>query len=180
MGDTLLFEGDVILIPGENINADTAMCWSLGIDSLPPAELAKQFMKGVDPSIADRAKANDILVCGKNFGFGKTHQMLFTAMKEIGIQCIVAESFATQLIQTALNGSTFLVECPDISKAVTDGDHIIVDPEKAVIKNVTKGTEISGKPFPPYMYNVMKNGGYIASIMRKFMMKQKAAQQKQG
>lgn len=179
MENKLHFMGNAIVIARENVNADTAMCWSLGVDSLTPAEQAKLFMKGVDPTIAERAKKDDILVCGKNFGFGKTHMLLFTAMKEIGIKCIVAESFATQIIQTCMNipgGSTMLVECPNIVQAVADGDLIEVDPETATVRNLTQGTEIVGKPFPPYTYNVMKNGGYFANLYRELMMKRAAAQ----
>ncbi len=177
MSEKLLFQGNAIVIPGDNVNADTAMCWSLGVDSLPPAEMAKQFMKGINPAIAERAKKDDIMVCGKNFGYGKTHMMLFTAMKEIDIRCIVAESFATQIIQTCLNvpgGNVMLVECPEILSKVEDGDMLEVDPETAVVRNLTQNTEIQGKPFPEYTYNVMKNGGYFANIYKNIMMQRAA------
>lgn len=181
MSENMIFKGDALVIPGEDVNADMAMCWSLGTDSLPPEEMAKMFMKGIDPTIADKAKKDDIMICGKNFGYGKTHMLLFNAMKQIDIRCIVAESFATQLITTCLNipgGSVMLVECPDIQAQVNDGDRLEVDTEHAVVHNLTQGTVIQGKPFPEYTYNVMKDGGYFASIYKRVMMEKAMAQAK--
>lgn len=182
MSDSMIFKGDALVIPGDNVNADMAMCWSLGTDSLPVEEKAKLFMKGIDPTIADKAKKDNILVCGKNFGYGKTHMLLFDAMKAIDIRCIVAESFATQLMSTCLNipgGNVMLVECPDIQSQVNDGDSLEVDPEQAIVRNLTQGTVIQGKPFPEYIYNIMKDGGYFASIYKKVMIERKMAEAKE-
>lgn len=98
----MIIKGNVIKIEGNNLNADTAMGWYLGMDALPPQEIAAKFMSGVSPEIAATVKEGDILVCGRNFGYGKVHQALFTAMGALGVKYIVAESFATQIIQTGL------------------------------------------------------------------------------
>lgn len=179
MSENAIFKGDALVIPGDDLNVDMAMCWSLGTDTLPPEETAKMFMKGIDPAIADRAKKDDIMVCGRNFGYGKTHMLLFNAMKQIDIRCIVAESFATQLMTTCLNipgGNVMLVECPGIQAQVNDGDSLEVDPERALVRNLTQGTVIQGKPFPEYTYNVMKDGGYFANIYKRVQMEKAAAQ----
>lgn len=71
-----------------------------------------------------------------------------------------------------------LVECPDIQAQVNDGDRLEVDTEHAVVHNLTQGTVIQGKPFPEYTYNVMKDGGYFASIYKRVMMEKAMAQAK--
>lgn len=168
---SMMQKGHAITIPGTNLNADTAMGWYLGMDGLPPEEIASQFMAGIDPEIAKLTKNGDILVCGKNFGYGKVHQALYTAMRVLDLKCIVAESFSTQLIQSAMNGNVFLVEIPDILNSVKMGDEIEVDVETATLTNLTQNKVIKGKPFPPFMLEVMKSGGQMAYLARKVMMR---------
>ncbi len=162
------FRGSAIVIPGEHTNADTAMGWYLGFDRLPPEEIAARFMSGIDPDIAKNAKTGDILVGGENFGFGKVHGSFFTALRTIGIQCIVAQSFSTQMVQTALMyPNTFLVESPSILSGVNMGDEIEVDLESAQTRNLTRDTVLPGKEFPPFLVEVMKAGGHVGYLARR-------------
>lgn len=165
MGKTL--KGDAIVIKGEHVNADTAMSWYLGMDSLPPQEIAAKFMAGINPEIPKLVKQDDILVCGRNFGFGKTHKTLWTAMKTIGMQVMVAESFATQLFQHALMYGINLLECPGILQAVNMGDKLEVDIESAVVKNITQKKEIEGKKMPQFLIDVMNAGGQIDYLAKQ-------------
>ena len=170
------FKGNAIVIPGQHTNADTAMGWYLGFDSLPPEEIAARFMSGIDPDIAKNARSGDILVGGENFGFGKVHGSFFKAMRTIGIQCIVAQSFSTQMVQTALmQPNTFLVESPSILSGVNMGDEIEVDLDTAETRNLTQGTVIPGKEFPPFLVDVMKAGGQVGYLARKIA-RQKGSQ----
>lgn len=166
-----LQKGNAIRIQGNHMNADTAMGWYLGMDALPPEQIAVKFMSGIDSEIAKQAKKGDILVCGRNFGYGKVHQSLYTAMNAIGIRCIVAESFSTQLVQSAFNGNTLLVEVPDILQHVDMGDELEIDIITATVKNLTQNTVIRGKPMPPYIIEVMMAGGYMRHMMGKIMAK---------
>lgn len=166
---SIIFRGHAITIPGSNVNADTAMGWYLGMDALPPQEIAAKFMSGIDPSIAGKVAQGDILVCGENFGYGKVHASFFTAMKALGIKCIVAESFSTQMVQTALNMGVYLVEVPGILDTVDFGDEIEVDVEKATVIDRTKGATIQGKPFTPFLLEVMQSGGQMGRLARMVM-----------
>jgi 3-isopropylmalate/(R)-2-methylmalate dehydratase small subunit len=163
----LTFKGNAIVIKGEHINADTAMGWYLGMDTLPPAEIAAKFMSGIDPKIAEISKKGDILVCGRDFGFGKVHGALFTAMKAFDIKCIVADSFSTQMLQTALMFGTILFECPGILQKVEMGDEIEVSIESARVANLTKDSVIEGKKIPQFLIDVMNAGGQMGYLARK-------------
>jgi 3-isopropylmalate/(R)-2-methylmalate dehydratase small subunit len=162
-----ILKGNAVVITGEHINVDTAMGWYLGMDTLPPEELALKFMVNINPEIPKIVKQGDILVCGRNFGFGKAHQSLFYAMGHLGIKCIVAHSFSTQMLQTALVFGINMVECPDILNNVSMCDEIEVDVENAVIKNITKNKMIEGKKFPSYIIEVMQSGGQFGYLAKK-------------
>jgi len=163
----IMFKGNVIKIERPHLNLDMAMGWYLGMDVLPPEEIASKFMIVVNPEIPKIVKKGDILVGGRNFGFGKIHNAFFTAMKVNEMKCIVAESFSTQLVQTALMFGLFLVECPGILENVDMGDEIEVDVENAIIKNITKNKTVEGKKFPPFLIEVMKSGGQMGYLARK-------------
>jgi len=162
-----LLRGNAITIRGVHVNADVAMGWYLGMDGLPPQELAAKFMAGIDPDIPGRTRAGDILVCGRNFGFGKVHSSLWTAMKTIGISCIVAESFATPIIQYGIAQGIRLVECAKILDRVSMGDAIEVDVAKAVVWNRSSGRVLLGQDFPRFLIDVMEAGGHQRYLAAK-------------
>lgn len=166
--------GKAIRIEGSHINADTAMGWYLGMDALPKEEIAKKFMSGVSEEIAANVSAGDMLVCGRDFGYGKVHQALFTAMTELKISCIVAESFATQMVQTGLMFGATLVEVPGIMDKVSMGDELEVDSQTATVKNLTTGETIEGKPFPPFLQEVMADGGQFRHLGKMIFMQKMA------
>lgn len=109
------FTGKAITVLGEHVNLDTATGWYLGMDALPPAQLAAKFLAAYDPKIPGIVQKNDILVGGRNFGNGKIHASFFIGMKVLGINCIVAESFSTYLIDQSMINGINLLECPGIS-----------------------------------------------------------------
>ena len=162
--------GKAIRIEGEHINADTAMGWYLGMDALPKEEIAGKFMSGISEDIAGKVQPGDMLVCGRDFGYGKVHTALFTAMTELKISCIVAESFATQMVQTGLMFGATLVEVPGILDRVSMGDELEVDTAAATVRNLTTGEMIEGKPFPPFLQEVMAAGGQIQHLGRRIYM----------
>lgn len=166
--------GKAIKIEGAHVNADTAMGWYLGMDALPKEEIAAKFLSGVDPDIAANVSPGDMLVCGKDFGYGKVHTSIFTAMEVLQVSCIVAESFATQMVQTGLMFGATLVEVPGISEKVSMGDELEVDIANAVVKNLTTGETIEGKPFPPFLQEVMADGGQMRHLGKKVYMQNMA------
>jgi 3-isopropylmalate dehydratase small subunit len=165
----MVVKGNAITVAGEHLNADTAMGWYLGMDTLPAEEVTSKFMSGVNPEIAGTVQKGDILFCGRDFGFGKVHTAIFTAMRALDIKCIVADSFATQMVQSAMSTGTYLVQCPGVLEHVSMGDAVEVDVENAVVKNRTTGREIKGTPFPEYMLNAMKSRGLMGVLVRKAM-----------
>lgn len=177
---TVISKGHVIKIEGTNLNADTAMGWYLGMDGLPPQEIAAKFMSGISEEIAGRVQPGDILVCGRNFGYGKVHTSLFTAMGVLGVEYIVAESLATQIIQTGLMFGGKFLEVPGIMDIVSDGDEIEINTETAEVKNLTTNVSIVGKPFPKYVQDVMSDGGHFKHLGKKiYIQKMMEAQKKQ-
>lgn len=161
------FRGNALVVPGEHINIDTAMEWYLGMDVLPPAELAKKLMWKINPLIPQIAKKDDILVGGRDFGYGKVHSAFFLAMSAIGIRCIVADTFSTQLYKQSMLSGFFLLECPNILQVVKMGDEIEVDLETALVINHSDPQTIRGRKLPQFLIDVMSAGGHLAYLKNK-------------
>ena len=85
------------------------------------------------------------------------------AIKGLGISAVVAESFARIFYRNACNIGVPLVEAPGISKKVSEGEKINIDLEKGIIK-IASGEEIEFKKLPPFMLNILNNGGLIPWI----------------
>ena len=87
-------------------------------------------------------------------------------MGVLGVRYIVAESFATQIIQTGLMFGGNFVEVPGILSKVSMGDKIEVDTVSASVKNLTSGEAMQGKPFPPFLQEVMEDGGQMRHLAK--------------
>ena len=53
------------------------------------------------------------------------------------------------------------------AKGIEAGDMVEVDFDSGMIYNKTKGTEFKGQAFPPFMQEIIKNGGLINNINKR-------------
>lgn len=125
--------------------------------------LSKHCMEGLDEDFDKKAQKGDIIVGGTNFGCGSSREHAPMAIKGLGISAVVAESFARIFYRNACNIGVPLVEAPGISKKVSEGEKINIDLEKGIIKTAL-GEEIEFKKLPPFMLNILNNGGLIPWI----------------
>lgn len=125
--------------------------------------LSKHCMEGLDEDFDKKAQKGDIIVGGTNFGCGSSREHAPMAIKGLGISAVVAESFARIFYRNACNIGVPLVEAPGISKKVSEGEKINIDLEKGIIKTAS-GEEIEFKKLPPFMLNILNNGGLIPWI----------------
>ena len=126
-----------------------------------PKELAAHCMEDLDPTFVSRVKKGDIIVAGANFGCGSSREHAPIAIKESGIACVVAKSFARIFYRNAINIGLPIVEC-DVD--VDEGDVLTVDFDTGVIVNETKGTSANFAAFPPFLMAIIESGGLLAAI----------------
>lgn len=56
--------------------------------------LATHAMEDIDKDFHKKMKKGDILIAGKNFGCGSSREHAPQVLKDSGVSCIIAESFA--------------------------------------------------------------------------------------
>jgi 3-isopropylmalate/(R)-2-methylmalate dehydratase small subunit len=151
--------------------------WKFGdhvdTDQIIPAErltsdnndkLGSFLFEKVRPGMATKVGKGDIIVAGRNFGCGSSREHAPRALLQAGIVAVVAESFARIFYRNAINVGLLPVE----SKVQADeGDVLSIDVDRGKIVNETKGTESDFQPFPPFVQELMDQGGLMAKIRRK-------------
>lgn len=126
--------------------------------------LASHCMEDIDANFAKNVKEGDIMVAEANFGCGSSREHAPIAIKASGISCVIASTFARIFYRNAINIGLAILECDEAAKDIKDGDEVEVDFDSGVISNITTGKTYQAQPFPPFIQNIIKNGGLMNSI----------------
>jgi 3-isopropylmalate/(R)-2-methylmalate dehydratase small subunit len=151
---------------GNNIDTDVILPGKYLI-LVDPNELAKHALEGLDPEFPQKAKAGVIIVGGKNFGCGSSREQAPLALKYSGVKCVIAESFARIFFRNAINIGLPVLECKGISELAKTGDELSVDFEAGKIENCTNGKKLTVEKLPPFILEILSDGGLIENLRRK-------------
>ena len=155
---------------GDDVNTDVILPGKY-LPLIDPKELGLHAMEGLDPAFTKKAKDGVILVAGKNFGCGSSREQAPIALKYAGVKCVLAESFARIFYRNAINIGLPVVECKNISGKVAEGDALTVDLKTGVVKDESKGTSLSGTQLPPFILEILSDGGLIENLRKKVQKK---------
>jgi len=154
------------VVYGDNVNTDVIIP-SKFLTLLDPAELAKHAMEGIDQKFVEKAKNGVILVAAKNFGCGSSREQAPLALKYACVKCVVAESFARIFYRNAINIGLPVLECPDVSGQIDEGDLLSISLEEGRIVNETKERVINATKLPSFILDILQDGGLIAHLKKK-------------
>ncbi len=150
---------------GDNIDTDVIIP-ARYLNTQDHAELAKHCMEDIDVDFAKKIKAGDIMVGGANFGCGSSREHAPIAIKASGISCVIAKDFARIFFRNSINIGLPILECPEASADIENGDEVEVDFDSGVITNVTTGKQYKAAAFPPFMQEIINDGGLINHIKK--------------
>ena len=128
--------------------------------------LSQHCMEGLDAELNEKCKKGDFIVAGRNFGCGSSREHAPIALKGVGISAVIAESFARLFYRNATNVGVPLLEAPGITQLVNDGEEIDVDMGKGIITSAN-GESINFKKLPPFMLEILEQGGLIEYLKNK-------------
>lgn len=121
-------------------------------------------MEDIDKDFVKKVQSGDLIVADKNFGCGSSREHAPLAIKASGVSCVIAETFARIFYRNAINIGLPIIECPEASKGIENGDEVEVDFDSGVIRNITKGTQYQGQAFPPFMQKIIEAEGLVNYI----------------
>lgn len=148
-----------VLKPFDNINTDYIISGRYKFKISNMKELAKYVFEDIYPDFYKKVKKGDYIVAGENFGCGSSREQAPWVLKEIGISCVLAKSFARIFFRNAFNIGLCAVQCD--TSSIDDRDIIELDLEKEIIFNHSKNEEIKTMPIPELMRRFLKDGGVI-------------------
>ena len=151
---------------GDNVDTDVIFP-ARYLNAPSPSELAKHCMEDIDPDFASTVQKGDIIVGGWNFGCGSSREHAPIAIEASGVSCVIAASFARIFYRNSINIGFPILECPEAAKAINKGDHVTVDPETGVITDETTGQTFQAAAFPPFIGQIIENGGLLSSLKNR-------------
>ena len=148
---------------GDNVDTDVIIP-ARYLNSFDGKELASHAMVDIDPEFAKKVQPGDLIVANKNFGCGSSREHAPMVIKESGISCVIAETFARIFYRNAINIGLPIIECVEAAREIEAGDVVEVDFDKGIIYDRTKGTQYQGQAFPEFMQKIIKAEGLINYI----------------
>ena len=155
---------------GDNVDTDVIIP-ARHLNTADHKELASHCMEDIDADFVNKVKQGDIMVGGENFGCGSSREhaplCLKTAgvsIKASGIDCVIAKTFARIFYRNSINIGLPILECPEASEKIENGDKVSIDFDTGVITNETKGETYQALPFPEFIKDIMAKGGLMKSL----------------
>lgn len=156
----------------------TGKVWILGDDidtdiiipteylALPTVEDMKQYgFFPLRPELASQIQEGDIIVAGKNFGCGSSREQAPGVLKALGVQAVIAKSFARIFFRNAINIGLPAIVCKDLPDDVQTGDTMELHMSDGTA--VANGKTYTCTKLPEYMQGILNQGGLIASLNKE-------------
>ena len=148
---------------GDNVDTDVIIP-ARYLNTSDGKELAMHCMEDIDADFVKEVKEGDIIVADKNFGCGSSREHAPLAIKEAGISCVIARTFARIFYRNAINIGLPILECEAAADGISKSDEVEINFDTGVITNVTKGETYQAQPFPPFMQDIIRQGGLVNKI----------------
>ena len=128
-------------------------------------EMKDHTFESLVPDFPKKVKPGDFVVGGENFGCGSSREQAPGVLKALGVQAVVAKSFARIFYRNAINIGLTVIVCKDLPDAVSTGDEMDLSLTEGVAK--ANGKTYSCTKLPAYMQQILSQGGLIASLNKE-------------
>ena len=150
---------------GDDINTDEILP-ARYLNTSDPMELALHAMEDADPEFVHKVLHGDFIVAGKNFGCGSSREHAPVALKAVKLSGVIAASFARIFYRNAFNMGLPIFECPEAAAEIQEGQEISVDVDTGVITDLSTGKKFVSQPIPPFMQELLADGGLMAHLKK--------------
>jgi 3-isopropylmalate/(R)-2-methylmalate dehydratase small subunit len=150
---------------GDDVNTDMLFPGKYTYTCSTPDEIMPHLLEDLDPDFAKQAAPGDIIMAGLNFGCGSSREQPTVGLKALGIEAVIAKSFARIFYRSAINQGLILIECPQAIEAFKEGEVVEVDPEGGTVKVGTEQFEFP--KLPPEIIAIRDAGGLLEYVRRQ-------------
>ena len=125
-------------------------------------EMKAPTFESLDPEFPKKVQPGDYVVGGENFGCGSSREQAPGVLKALGVQAVVAKSFARIFYRNAINIGLPVIVCKELPDQVDTGDEMELSLADGTA--TAKGNTYPCTKLPPYMQQILNHGGLIASL----------------
>jgi len=125
---------------GDDINTDMLFPGKHTYTCSTVEEILPHLLEDLDPEFAAGVRPGDLILAGENFGCGSSREQPALGLKAVGVEAVIARSFARIFFRAAINQGLLLIECPAAVDAYSEGDEVRLDARAGV-------GEVGGTPF---------------------------------
>ena len=148
---------------GDNVDTDVIIpARYLNIADM--GELATHAMEDIDADFVAKVKPGDVIVAGSNFGCGSSREHAPRVIKDNGVSCVIASSFARIFYRNAINIGLPILECDEAARSIAAGDEVSVDFATGTITDLTTNRTFEAMPFPEFIQTIIDKGGLLNSL----------------
>ena len=151
---------------GDDVNTDEIIP-ARYLNTSDHLELAKHAMEDADPEFVNKMQPGDFIVAGKNFGCGSSREHAPIALKAAGLAGVIAGSFARIFYRNAFNMGLPILESPEAAAELAGGQEIKVNLDTGDIVALDTGKTYKSTPIPPFMQELLGDGGLMAHLKKK-------------
>ena len=122
-------------------------------------EMKEHTFESLDPDFASKVKPGDFVVAAENFGCGSSREQAPSVLKALGVRAVIAKSFARIFYRNSINIGLPVIVCKDLY------DHMELSLTDGIAS--VNGQKFVCTKLPPYMQNILDQGGLIASLNKE-------------
>jgi len=150
---------------GDDINTDMLFPGKYTYTCSTAEEIKPHLLEDLDPQFAKGVKAGDVVLAGRNFGCGSSREQPALGLKAVGIEAVIAESYARIFFRASINQGLLLIECPEAVKAYKEGDAVALDLSKSQV--MVRGKVFAFPPLSPEIISIRDAGGLLPYTRKK-------------
>jgi 3-isopropylmalate/(R)-2-methylmalate dehydratase small subunit len=126
---------------------------------------ARHCLEALRPEFAREVRRGDVIVAGADFGIGSSREQAASVLVYLGVQAVVAPSFAGLYFRNAFNVGLLLLTCPEAQR-IRDGELLRVDAHNARVMR-SDGSTLACEPIPAFLLDMVDAGGLLPQLKQR-------------
>ncbi len=155
----MILEGKVFKF-ADNINTDWIISGRYKFSITDMKKLSQYLFEDIRPNFyKEIIPGKSIIVAGENFGMGSSREQAPWVIKEAGIVCIIAKSFARIFYRNAFNIGLPLIEAD--TSSIEEGHDLYIEVDKGLIEDLASKEKIKFMSWNNFRKELVTCGGII-------------------
>lgn len=145
----------------DNLNTDQMFAGNLtyNVLSSEAEKIIPNLFEGFDPTFTKKAKENDIIIAGANFGCGSSREHPAVGLAFIGIKAVIVKSVNRIFYRSAVNQGLPILVVPEAVDAYKQGDSVDINFESGVISIGSQ--QFKFQPLPQKLMMIFNEKGLV-------------------